>query len=99
MNCPVSTPTYGIVVMTGSHGELVGGDIAGKLDAEVAADRELIWASWRPATLKERRLGPRAPSRSLQRGHGGWWQPTKPELVEARKAARAIERRRQNGRP
>jgi hypothetical protein len=39
--------------MTGSHGDLVGGDITGEFYAGVAAGRELIWASWRPATLEE----------------------------------------------
>jgi hypothetical protein len=96
---PVSTPTYGIIVMTGSHGELVGGDTAGEFYAEVAADRELIWASWRPATLEElvKTWPARAEPEPAERARG-WWQPTKPELVTARKAARAIERRRQNGR-
>ena len=91
---PVSTASYGIVTFTGSTGELVDGFPEATYD-DIARDRDLVWATWRTPSLQElvetwpARSGPGAAELSR-----GWWQPTKPELVDARRAAKSRERRR-----
>lgn len=94
---PIATSSYRFVVFVASDGELVEEDTATLLHPGVAG-RDLVWATWRPATLEE--LVRTRPSRSEptdgERARG-WWQPTKTELVEARKEARSLERRRRDG--
>jgi hypothetical protein len=91
---PVSTTAYGIVAFTGSTGELVD-ELPNGLYEGVGRDRDLIWTTWRAPTLQE--LVEAWPSRSgpveieLSRG---WWQPTKAELIDARRAAKSRERRK-----
>jgi hypothetical protein len=93
---PVSTSAFGIVTFTGSMGELVENFPEATYDG-IARDSDLVWAAWRTPSLHE--LVETWPSRSgpseaeLSRG---WWQPTKLELVDARRAARSRERQRCN---
>jgi hypothetical protein len=91
---PVSTLAYGIVAFTGSTGEIVEDFPAGTYD-DIIRDRDLMWATWRSPMLQE--LVETWPARSGPSGaelSRGWWQPTKAELVEARRAAKSRERRR-----
>ena len=91
---PVSTLAFGIVTFIGATGEIVEALPPGVYEG-VGNDRDLMWATWRTPTLQElvetwpARSGPSAIELSR-----GWWQPTKAELVNARKAARSRERRR-----
>lgn len=92
---PVSTASYGIVAFEDTMGELADDDTLSRFYPHVRRDCDMIWARWRTPSLEElvktwpARLGPSA--FEIERG---WWMPTKPELVEARKAARSRERRR-----
>ena len=93
---PVST-SYGIVAFTGTFGELVETQVLEHFYPGISWGAELVWASWRSPSLEElvkawpAKAGPSDNERSR-----GWWLPTKPEFVDARKAVRAVERRRRN---
>lgn len=93
----ISTATYGIVIFTGSAGELAE-DLPSGIYEKVAREGDLVWATWRTPSLEElvetwpARSGPDEPE--ILRG---WWHPTKPELVDARRAARSRERRHAHG--
>ncbi|MEF0941366.1 hypothetical protein QDY28_14410 [Rhizobium sp. BR 362] len=92
---PVMTQSYGIVVFTGFDGELVEPEALRALYGGVPPDDDYIWGRWRPATFDE--LLKTWPSRQgSQTSDSGalWAQPTLEELRVARKAARALERRR-----
>lgn len=94
---PVSTVAYGIVTFTGSTGELIENLDDGVYEG-IAQHRDLFWATWRTPSLQQlvetwpARSGPSAAELSR-----GWWQPTKAELVDARRAAKSRERRRNDG--
>ena len=95
---PVST-SYGIVAFTGTSGELVETQALEKFYPGIGLGTELIWASWRSPGLEELvKTWPAKAEPSAKERSRGWWLSTKPELVDARKAARAVERRRRNGR-
>ncbi|WP_292576717.1 hypothetical protein [Mesorhizobium sp.] len=98
MGRPVATEHYGVVVFTESSGELVEPSVLTAFYPHaMQADFDLVWGTWRSATLTElvrtwparREAGPMEYSR-------GWWQPTLAELRVARRNARAIERRRRS---
>ncbi|KRE13864.1 hypothetical protein ASE63_17780 [Bosea sp. Root381] len=88
---PVMT-VRGIVVVTGSDGELV--DVGGADGAEAAADTEdHVWIFWRSPTLEELiRTWPARREPDMPERARGWWQPTLEELREARRKAKSIER-------
>lgn len=95
---PVATVTWGVVVFTGSTGELVDHAGLDRMYSDIVADRDLVWAAWKPASLTE--LVETWPARAAPTDKElsrGWWQPTKLELVSARRAARSKERRREDG--
>ena len=89
---PVMT-ARGIVVITGSDGELV--DPSGGVEAQPGADikEDHVWVFWRSPTLEElirtwpARRDPDATDRAK-----GWWQPTLEDLRAARRKAKSIER-------
>lgn len=95
---PVATSTWGIVLFSGSTGELVDIGSLDRLYGDLGVDRDLVWATWKTPSLSElvktwpARSGPSETERSR-----GWWQPTKAELVSARRVARSRARRRENG--
>lgn len=88
---PVMT-ARGIVVVTGSDGELV--DIGGADEAEAAAvTQDHVWIFWRSPTLEELiRTWPARREPDVSERARGWWQPTLEELREARRKAKSIER-------
>lgn len=89
---PVSTPSYGIVVVTQVIGELV--DPAEITEHYPDANEDFVWAAWRLATLEE--LVSTWPAKSEPGKYErlrGWWQPTIEELRPARHAAKSRERR------
>lgn len=95
-DCPVPTTAYGTVSFDGTTGELAE-DIPPGIYESVDQDRDLVWATWRMPTLQE--LIETWPGRSgptVGEVSRGWWQPTKAELVAARRAATSRERRRVN---
>jgi hypothetical protein len=90
---PVATSAYGIVVVTEVMGELVEPETVAVFYPDV--DEEYVWCTWRPSSLEE--LVHTWPARTAPGDYErlrGWWQPTLDELREARRSARAIERRR-----
>ena len=91
---PVST-SYGIVTFAGTSGELAEAQALENFYPDIGRSVELIWASWRSPSLEELvKTWPAKPEPGENERSRGWWLPTKPELVEARKAAKAVERRR-----
>lgn len=92
--CPVSTSVYGVITFTGTGGELATGEMVRELYPDVA-EPDLIWASWRSPSLEELvKTWPARREPTAEERARGWWQPTKAELVAARKIARSLERRR-----
>ena len=92
---PVSTAAWGVVVFTGSTGELVDDVEALEHYPHSAGSRNLVWASWRTATLEELvKTWPAKAAPDSAELSRGWWEPTKVELVAARKSARSRERER-----
>ncbi|MDB5527378.1 MAG: hypothetical protein JWR51_481 [Devosia sp.] len=92
---PVMTRGYGVVVFTGCDGEAADPEILRTHYADMPADPDYVWGQWRPATLDE--LIKTWPSRAGSKAEvqaAVWWQPTIGELRAARKAGRAMERRR-----
>jgi hypothetical protein len=89
---PVSTSEYGVICFLETSGELVESE-ALSLYPSADKSRDLVWARWRPATLEElihvwaAKSGPSASEIAR-----GWWLPTKPELVDERKAAKSRSR-------
>ena len=92
---PVTTASYGIVAFTDTTGELADGETLARFYSGIRRDHDLIWATWRIPGLEELvKTWPARLEPSAFEIARGWWMPTKPELVEARKAARSRERRR-----
>jgi len=90
---PVSTGEYGVVLFILTGGELVD-DEALAFYPNASRSHDLIWATWRPATLEELvQTWPAKTGPSAAEIARGWWFATKPELVAARKAARSLRRR------
>ncbi|MCA1406950.1 hypothetical protein I6F26_07970 [Ensifer sp. IC3342] len=89
---PVSTTSYGIIVVTEVTGEVVDQDLVADLYHE--ATNEHIWGRWRAPSLDELvRTWPSKTGPGTYEAERGWWQPTIEELREARRKARAKERR------
>ena len=90
---PIATTAYGIVVISDSNGELVEREeIAEKLYPELLEDP--VWATWRTPSLDELvHTWPSKVEPGEQERRRGWWLPTLEELREARRTARARERR------
>lgn len=89
---PIATTAYGIVVVSDSNGELVERDESAELYPGLLGDH--VWATWRTPSLDE--LVHARPSKvepGEQERRRGWWLPTLEELREARRMARARERR------
>jgi hypothetical protein len=92
---PVSTPSYGIIIVSEITGELADAETLASFYGELNAENEdFVWVIWRTPNLAE--LVRAWPSKRDQNARG-WWLPTKEELVAARKAARARERRHSRG--
>lgn len=90
---PVSTNEYGVICFVETSGELVEPE---SLSLYPSADlsRDLVWAMWRPATLEELiHVWPSKSGPTASEIARGWWLPTKPELVDVRKAAKSRSRR------
>lgn len=89
---PLST-VRGIVVVTGSDGELVdlGRAVEAEHGAELTEDR--VWVFWRSPTLEEliRTWPARREPEAMERARG-WWQPTLEELRAARRKTKSIDR-------
>lgn len=89
---PVMT-ARGIVVVTGSAGELAHVGRAVEAAPGVGSTEDCVWVFWRMPTLDE--LIRTWPSRRLPdpaEEAKGWWQPTLEDLRAARKKARSLER-------
>lgn len=99
---PLSRPVatfYGIVAFTGTSGELAETETLERFYPHIARGSDLVWASWQTPSLEELvKTWPARAEPDAEERARGWWQPTKPELVEARKAAKAMERRRNSRR-
>lgn len=96
---PVSSAAYGIVVFTALTGELVDPELMRRFYPSLADGRgDHVWGEWRLPMLEElvQTWPARHPPDENDR-RSGWWHPTKPELVAARKEARAREKRRGGG--
>ncbi|HEV7321786.1 MAG TPA: hypothetical protein VGO04_24540 [Ensifer sp.] len=89
---PVMT-TRGIVVVTGSDGELVY--IVGAVESQPGVDttEDYVWVFWRSPTLDEliRTWPARREPEALERARG-WWQPTLEDLRAGRRKAKSLER-------
>lgn len=91
---PVSTNEYGVICFVETSGELVESE-SHSLYPSVDPSRDLVWALWRPATLEELiHLWPAKSGPTASEIARGWWLPTRPELVDARKAAKSRSRQR-----
>jgi len=86
----------GVVIFTGTHGELADPVTVSVFYFPAMEDEELVWASWRTGSLEE--LVTTWPARTppgpeeLDRG---WWLPTLEELRIARQTARSKRRAKQ----
>ncbi|WFU50580.1 hypothetical protein [Sinorhizobium terangae] len=89
---PVSTTSYRIIVITEVTGEIVDPDRVADVYRDVT--REHIWGRWRAPNLDELvRTWPSKTEPGTYEVERGWWQPTIEELREARRKARAKERK------
>lgn len=89
---PIATTAYGIVVVSDSNGELVEREEIAELYPGLLEDH--VWATWRTPSLDELvRTWPSKVEPGEQERRRGWWLPTLEELREARRTARARERR------
>lgn len=89
---PISTTSYGIVVVSDITGELVQRQEIADLYPDIAEDH--VWGIWRTPSLEE--LVQTWPAKKESDEYDlrrGWWLPALDELREARRAARARERR------
>lgn len=92
---PISTTPWGIIVVTGSTGEIAEAEAVRSFYPDVDVSGDVIWVIWRAATLDELvDTWPAKASPTAKELSRGWWQPTKADLVEARKAARSRNRRK-----
>jgi hypothetical protein len=91
---PVMTRDYGVVAFTDCDGEPVAPELLRTHYPGHPRADDYVWGKWRPAGLDE--LVKTWPARkgSKRAAEDVWWQPTLDELRVARKAARALERRR-----
>lgn len=91
---PVMTRDYGVVAFTECDGEPVAAELLRTHYPGHPGADDYVWGRWRPAGLDE--LVKTWPARkgSKRAAEDVWWQPTLDELRVARKAARALERRR-----
>ncbi|WP_119258548.1 hypothetical protein [Shinella zoogloeoides] len=89
---PIATTAYGIVVVSDSNGELVEREEIAELYPGLLGDQ--VWATWRTPSLDEFvHTWPSKVEPGQQERRRGWWLPTLEELREARRTARARERR------
>ncbi|WP_419694823.1 hypothetical protein ACN2CC_31860 [Mesorhizobium muleiense] len=98
MGRPVATEQYGVVVFTDVSGEVAEPSVLTAFYPHaMRADFDLVWGTWRSATLTELiRTWPARREAGEMEHSRGWWQPTLAELRVARRNARIIERRRRN---
>ncbi|TPJ81880.1 hypothetical protein FJ434_20470 [Mesorhizobium sp. B2-5-13] len=91
---PVMTRDYGVVAFTDCDGEPVAPELLRTHYPGHPGADDYVWGRWRLAGLDE--LVKTWPARkgSKRASDDVWWQPTLDELRVARKAARALERRR-----
>lgn len=91
---PVMTRDYGVVAFTDCDGEPVSPELLREHYPGHPFVDDYVWGGWRPVGLEE--LVKTWPARkgSKRAMDDVWWQPTLDELRVARKAARALERRR-----
>lgn len=89
---PVMTAS-GIVVVTGSDGELADMAAISGSYPNTKADDDHVWVFWRSPSLDEliRTWPARRPPTEVELARG-WWQPTLDDLRAARRKARSIER-------
>jgi len=90
----VMTVSRSAVIFTAVTGEVVEAAIHREHYADVRPDNDaLIWAEWRKPSLAELvDTWPAKNAPTSEECRGGWWQPTLPELREARRKARSVER-------
>ncbi|MDK1374171.1 MULTISPECIES: hypothetical protein [unclassified Sinorhizobium] len=89
---PISTTTYGIIIVTEITGEVVDAELVA--DVYPDATDGSIWGRWRVPGLNELvRSWPSKTRPGAYEVERGWWQPTIEELREARRRARAKERK------
>ncbi|WP_439630822.1 hypothetical protein [Shinella sp.] len=89
---PIATAPYGIVIVSEITGEVADGEDIADLYPDITEDP--VWGLWRVPTLEE--LVQTWPARTEpgdDERQRGWWLPTIEELREARRTARARERR------
>lgn len=83
----------GIVVFTGSDGELVDAATFSDMYAGATATDDHVWVFWRSPSLEELvRTWPARRQPDAGELARGWWQPTLDDLRAARRKARSIER-------
>ncbi|MDU0341819.1 hypothetical protein [Bosea rubneri] len=89
---PVMT-ARGIVVVTGSDGEVVDIGDAVEAGAQAEMGEVKVWVFWRSPTLEEliRTWPARREPGATERARG-WWQPTLEDLRAARRKAKSLER-------
>lgn len=89
---PVMT-AIGIVVVTGSDGELADVAAISEMYPLTKATGDQVWVFWRSPSLKDlvRTWPARRPPDEAELAKG-WWQPTLDDLRAARRKARSIER-------
>ncbi|NRP21854.1 hypothetical protein LPJGGPFB_05113 [Ensifer adhaerens] len=94
---PVDTATWGMVSFEKVTGEVVGTDVLESLYPDLyrlAGAGHYVWGKWRRPSLAELvREWPARDPPTIQQMRRGWWRPLRPELTEARRKARARERR------
>jgi len=92
MGRPVMTH-WGPVVFEGSTGEIAEGEALGRFYPLVERGEDLVWGSWRPASLAEliATWPARQPAAETERARG-WWQAGLDEIREARRQARSRQR-------
>lgn len=89
---PIATVLYGIIVVHDISGELVEPPTVAGLYPDMPDDR--VWGLWRVPSLAELvQTWPSKEEPGEYERQRGWWLPTLDELREARRTARARERR------
>jgi hypothetical protein len=89
---PIATASYGIVIASDITGELVEDEDIADLYPDVLDDH--VWGIWRTPSLEELvQTWPAKREPDEYERRRGWWLPTLNELREARRTARARERR------
>lgn len=89
---PIAMKSYGIVVVSDITGELVEREEIADVYPDIPDDQ--VWGIWRTPSLEELvHTWPSKVEPGEQERRRGWWLPTLEELREARRTARARERR------